>query len=91
MIKLTAHAQRRRCQRGIRNSRLYALLENADVERPLGGNCWLLKVSHHTARTIRGYDGLARQAAIYCESTGEVVSVLHATDTRRGRRYRKGR
>ncbi|MGO4642481.1 DUF4258 domain-containing protein [Mesorhizobium sp. 2RAF45] len=91
MTKLSAHAQRRSRQRGIRTDRLYAVLENADVERPLGGNCWLLKVSSRTARTIRGYDGLAKHAVIYSDSTGEVVSILHAASSRRGRRYRRGR
>ncbi|MDX6559736.1 MAG: hypothetical protein QOF72_2785 [Blastocatellia bacterium] len=90
MIELSAHAETRCRQRGITAQRLATLLENADVERPVGKNCRLVKVSRRAAKWIRGSDGLASLSVIISDHTGEVVTILRPASTRRGRRYRGG-
>lgn len=74
-MRLTRHAERRCRQRGITGDRLSALLENADVDHPIGGDCHVLMVSHERSRTIKGGERL-RFAAI-CTAAGEVVTVFH--------------
>jgi hypothetical protein len=90
MIELSVHAQRRCQQRGIGKQRLLALLEHADVDRPVGSNCRLVRVSCRAAKFIRGFDGLARLSAIIDDTTGKVRTVLPVMSGRRGRRYRNG-
>ena len=90
MIKLSSHARRRCSQRGINNRRLAALMKHADVERPAGSGCWLLRVSRREASRVRGFDNLHRFSVLVGKD-GDVVTVLPVATTRRGRRYRRGR
>jgi hypothetical protein len=90
MTMLTAHAEKRCRQRGINSNRLEALLEHADIELPVGGNCVALKVSRRAARSIRGFDGIANFSAII-STTGQLKTILQVRTGSRGRRYRRGR
>jgi hypothetical protein len=90
MTILTAHAERRCRQRGINSNRLETLLEHADIEVPVGGSCFALKVSRRAARSIRGFDGIANICAII-SNTGDLRTILQVRTGPRGRRYRKGR
>lgn len=90
MTMLTAHAEKRCRQRGINSNRLEALLEHADIERPVGGNCVALKVSRRAARSIRGFDGIANFSAIIISTTGQLKTILVVRTGSRGRRYRRG-
>jgi hypothetical protein len=90
MKELSVHARRRCQQRGIGNRRLSALLEYADVDRPIGSNCRLVRVSRGTAKLIRGFDGLAGLSAIIDDTTGRIRTVMQVMSGRRGRRYRRG-
>jgi hypothetical protein len=89
MIHLSNHARKRCQQRGITTERLAALFDNADVDCPIGSNCRLVRVTRRTARRIHGGDRLANLSVIVSDNTGQVVTVLHLSHTRRGRRYRR--
>jgi hypothetical protein len=95
MVHLSRHAERRCQQRGIANERLAAFLENVDVDKPIGRNCRLLKVSREIARTIPGGEWLASMMVIESEDTGKVVTVMnggrHYRRIRPGRRHRRSR
>jgi hypothetical protein len=91
MITLSRHARRRCRQRGINSKRLSALFEHADIDRPVGSNCRLIKVSRAASRFVPSCDGLEKLAAIVSDDTAEIITVLSASATRRGRRYRGGR
>lgn len=89
MMDLTFHALRRQQQRGITSERLRALLANADIDRPAGRNCRLLRISRKNARTIRDGDKLSGLAAVVSDDTGVIVTVLHVCTGHRGRWYRR--
>ena len=86
-MMMTGHAERRCRQRGVNQNRLEMLLEHADIEVPIGGNCVALKVSRRAARAIRGHDGLANLCAIV-GTTGDLITVLQINNGPQGRRYR---
>lgn len=90
-MKNSRHAESRCRQRGFNSKRLRTILEYADIDRPIGGNCRLLRVSHKVARSIRGSDGLDSFSLIVSDTTGELVTLLPPSRSRRGRRYRTGR
>ena len=90
MTKFSKHAERRIRQRGATLADVRQLLENADIDVPVGGNCRALRVRRHTARFLEGGDRLHRYAVIVSDETGDIVTVLHHRRGRRGRRYRKG-
>ena len=88
MIRLSSHAEERCQQRGVTRSRLHAFLDATDADFPAGRNCRLIRVSRQTARSIPGGERLENLALIVSDYTGQIVTVLHASRTRRGRRYR---
>jgi hypothetical protein len=90
MDQLSLHAERRCRQRGIGTKRLSALLDNADIEIPIGGNCHLLRVSSEAANRLDACGRLSGLAAIVSDG-GDIVTVLHCVGGRRGRRYRLNR
>lgn len=90
-MKNSKHAEARCRQRGFSSKRLRTILEYADIDRPIGGNCRLLRISHQMARSIRGSDGLASFSLIVSDTTGKLVTLLTPARSRCGRRYRTGR
>jgi hypothetical protein len=86
---MTAHAQQRCQSRGLRQDFVDALLNHADVDRPAGGNCRLLRVSRRTARMLNVDDRLSRYALVLSETSGRVVTVLPVHAGRSGARYRR--
>lgn len=72
--KLTRHAGRRMRQRGLTRDRLEALLDNADISRPGGDNCWIHRISRGAARAI-GDGRLANWAAVVSDASGELVTI----------------
>ena len=86
MFTLTRHASQRRQQRGISNKRLSALFEHADIDRPAGRNCYVLRVSREYAATIRGGDKLSGLAAVVSDDTNEIVTLKHIAGGRRWHR-----
>lgn len=87
---LTAHARQRCQQRGIRVALLSAVLENADVERPAGGDAVLLSVSRARAARLNLNDRLGRCGVILSQD-GAVITVAHVHRSRRGKTWRRGR
>ena len=86
MIALTRHASQRRQQRGIPDKRLQAFFEHADIDRPAGGNCRVLRVSRERAATIRGGDKFSGLAAVVSDDTNEIVTLKHIAGGRRWHR-----
>ena len=91
-IQLSRHAVRRCQQRGVKQGVLSALLDHHDVDRQVGGNCRVLRMSRKQARQEFRTMGpqvitqLENLAVIISETTGEIVTVFH--DTGKSRRYR---
>ena len=71
------------------------VLEHADIEKPAGDGCVLLRISRRTLedRSVRTSLGARadqlQTLALICSDDGEIVSVLHAYATASGRRYRR--
>ena len=84
MIRMSKHAQRRSQQRGVNSTLMQAILEFADIERPIGDNCLLLRVSQKAAASIEGPDKLTQFGVIWSETNARIVTVLPLND----RRYR---
>ncbi len=91
-FNLSGHAQRRCQQRGIRQQVLRTLLDYYDLERDVGGNCRVLRMSREQARAKSVSFGpqmacrLERMAVIVSDVSGQIVTVMH--DTGKSRRYR---
>ncbi len=90
MIRATRHANRRMRQRGIRQIFLDLLLDNADVEVPIGSACTFYRVSRELATTLNADDRLARYGAIVSQD-GALVTVMPIRRTHSGARYRRMR
>ena len=90
MTKFSKHAERRIRQREATLEDVDWLLEHADIDVPVGGNCRALRVHRRTARFLEGGDRLCRYAVIVSDDTGEIVTVLLHRPGPRGRHYRKG-
>jgi hypothetical protein len=86
-MSLSRHAQERCQQRGIRKDDIEFLLEEADIEKPAGGNCMLLAVSRKKARK-HNRDRLSRIAVIVSGGGAEIVTVFPIRSTVSGKRYK---
>lgn len=86
MISLSNHAKNRCRQRGVNIERIRKLLENADIDIPVGRNCRAFCISRKHARTLKAGDHLSRLIVIYSDDTGKVVTVFHAFHRRLFRR-----
>jgi len=73
---LSRHARIRCAQRGISPDFLAAILDHADVQRPVGSNCRLERVSRERARALNLDDRLSRYAVILSESSTQIVTVM---------------
>lgn len=88
MTKLSRHAASRMQQRGLRREMLEEILNNADVDRPIGSNCRILRIHRRTAAQLNSGDALSRFAIIVSDTTGNVVTILNPNGGRSGARYR---
>jgi len=66
---------------------LEAILAHADVDRAVGDNCRLLRVSRVEARSLNLDDRLARYAVIWSDHNAQVVTVMPVHNGPSGRRY----
>jgi hypothetical protein len=89
MDTLSQHAARRCQQRGINPKRLVAFLEHADLDRPVGRNCRLYRVSAQARRALPDGERYATMGVIVADDSGEIVTVLHIQSGPRGRHYRR--
>jgi hypothetical protein len=73
----------------VTNRFVNAILAHADVDRPIGGNCRLLRVSRQRSTTLNIDDRLGRYALIWSDTTAQIVTVMPLHDGAAGRRYRR--
>ena len=83
------HSQIRASQRGVTHRFIEEILHHADVERPIGDNCTLLRVSRQRSAQLNIDDRLARYALIWSDDTARIVTVMPLHDGPAGRRYRR--
>lgn len=83
------HSQRRGAQRGVTEGFIEAILMHADIERPIGDNCRLVRVSRHRSQGLNIDDRLGRYAVIWSDDTARIVTVMPLHDGAAGRRYRR--
>jgi Domain of unknown function (DUF4258) len=88
MILLSRHAQRRAQQRGVTQEMIELVLENADIEKNVGDDCTLIRVSRRQAAVIQCSDKLSRLALIWSDPRAQIVTVLPVHKSASGRRYR---
>jgi hypothetical protein len=85
----SSHSKVRAAQRGVTNRFMNAILSYADVDRPIGGNCRLLRVSRQRSDALNIDDRLGRYALIWSDNTAQIVTVMPLHDGAAGRRYRR--
>jgi hypothetical protein len=83
------HSIIRAAQRGVTDCFVQAILVHADIERPIGDNCRLIRVSRRRSRTLNIDDRLGRYALIWSDDSARIVTVMPVHDGVNGRRYRK--
>jgi hypothetical protein len=88
MIRFSKHAERRSGQRGIPVKQVELILQHADVEKQIGGNCTLIRVSNRSARSVPEFAKLSKIALIWSDTNAQVVTVLPLKSGACGRRYR---
>ena len=94
-FSMSKHACARANQRGITHQMISDLIAFADVERPAGDGCTVLRVSRRSLedRDLRRQlasnpDKLATMALVWNDQSAEVVTVLIDHGGAKGRRYR---
>jgi hypothetical protein len=88
MINLSHHAQIRAQQRGITPTMIEAILDNADVDQPIGNGCTLFRMSRRRGPALAGAEKLSRFAVVWSDTNAQVVTVLPLHSSAAGRRYR---
>ena len=88
-MRHSQHSQRRAAQRGLTFSFIEASLTNADIERPIGDNCRLMRVSRERSLGLNIDDRLCRYALIWSDDTARIVTVMPLHEGTAGRRYRR--
>jgi len=83
------HSLRRAAQRGVTEGFIDAILTHADIERPIGDNCRLVRVSRQRSQGLNIDDRLGRYAVIWSDDTARIVTVLPLHEGSSGRRYRR--
>lgn len=86
---ISRHAELRCQQRGVSTAVIGAILDHADIDRPIGNNCRLLRVSKLHAATLRQPEKLGRYAIIWSDDHSRIVTVLPIQESARGARYRR--
>ncbi len=90
--EMTEHARRRCQQRGMTGAMVDAVIQEADIEAPMGGGCLALSVSRYRIRQLgrNGYPAAlldrVRDVGLVVSPRGGVVTALHLFN----RRYRGG-
>lgn len=84
---ISQHGGLRAAQRGVSKHFIEEILSNADVDRPVGDNCRLLRVSRSLAQRLKSDDRLGRYAVIWSDDHAQVVTVMPVHNGRSGRRY----
>jgi hypothetical protein len=87
MIKLSKHAKARTQQRAISGTLISRILEHADIEKEIGDNCTLIRVSRLTARS-RGLGDLCNHGVIWSDTNAQIVTAMRLRSGSGGRRYR---
>jgi hypothetical protein len=87
MIKISKHAAKRIRNRGISNEFLHALIDNADVDVPIGSNCRLMRVHRKTANKLNMNDRLSKYAVIWSDDHNQIVTVLPMHKGKKQNRY----
>jgi hypothetical protein len=87
MIKLSKHARTRCQQRGFSSSLISRILEHADIEKEIGDNCTLIRVSRQTALS-RGLGDLCNHGVIWSDTNARIVTAMRIRSGSGGRRYR---
>ena len=85
----TEHSLRRAAQCGVTDNFIQSILTHADIERPIGDNCRLMRVSRRRSHKLNIDDRLGRYALIWSDDTSRIVTVMPLHDGIIGRRYRK--
>ena len=88
-MRHTIHSQKRAAQRGVTGRFVDAILAHADVDRPVGGNCRLLRVSRRRSVALNLDDRLGHYALIWSDTAARIVTVMPLHDGPAGRRYRR--
>jgi hypothetical protein len=83
------HSLRRSAQRGVTNGFIEAILTHADIERPIGDNCRLVRVSRLRSQRLNIDDRLGRYAVIWSDDTARVVTIMPVHEGAAGRPYRR--
>lgn len=83
------HSQKRGAQRGATGAFIEAILKHGDIERPIGDNCRLVRVSRQRSQSLNIDDRLGRYAVILSDDTARIVTVMPLHDGAAGRRYRR--
>lgn len=86
---MSSHAQDRCQARGIRQDFVGAILSHADVGRPIGDNCRIIRVSRQRARRLNIDDRLGRYAVIWSDDTARIVTILPLLEGASAARYRR--
>jgi hypothetical protein len=87
MIKFSKHAKARAQQRSISSTLISRILEHADIEKEIGDNCTLIRVSRQTARS-RGLGDLCNLGVIWSDTNARIVTAMHLGSGSGARRYR---
>ena len=92
---LSAHAQKRAQQRGIRSTVVDFVLRHADVELEAGNNCRSVRISRSKLKKLRGAGASAVEVeratsviVIVSGDSNDVITVMHDCNSR-SRRYRR--
>lgn len=85
---ISRHAEQRCHSRGVRPTMINTILDHADIERPIGDNCRLYRLSRNAAKQLNLGDKLGRFAVIWSDDTQRVVTVMPIHEGHAGARYR---
>ena len=88
MIRFSKHAEQRSQQRGAPLHLIQLILENADIEKHIGDNCTLIRVSSRRAKYLRLSDKLSSFGIVWSDTNAQIVTVLPLHRGSSGRRYR---
>lgn len=91
--RLSTHAQRRARQRGVPDGLIDLVLAHADIDRPAGSGCTVLRISRTRLTDLRPRLGaaaerLANLALIWSDRTETIVTILRDHGGPSARRYR---
>ncbi len=94
IVCLSKHAARRANQRGVPLDLIDLLLTSADIDKPVGSGCTVLRISGDALSAMRGQlgataDRLHNLALIWSDRMATVVTIIRDHGGAHGRRYRR--